>query len=145
MKQIMGAFSSPRSCCTWPQSRSMIVLGFCRWSSAKQPRTSRKLRLLTLTRCQGIVTTNFDRSLQIAAGEAVVSLVHFGESDQDLAAARVEAHKFLVRLHGRIEVPESLVFADRHYRTLPERESYVEFFRQLFVNRNLVFLRVLVR
>ena len=105
----------------------------------KQPRTSRKLRLLTLTRCQGIVTTNFDSSLQIAAGEAVASLVHFGESDQDLAAARVEAHKFLVRLHGRVEVPESLVFADRHYRTLPERESYVEFFRQLFVNRNLVF------
>ena len=44
-----------------------------------------------------------------------------------------------MRLHGRVEVPESLVFADRHYRTLPERESYVEFFRQLFVNRNLVF------
>ena len=105
----------------------------------KQPLITRRLRLLTLTRCQGIVTTNFDRSLGIAAGEAQASLVHFGESDQDLAAARVESQKFLVRLHGRIEVPESLVIADRHYRALPEREPYIGFFRELFLNRNLLF------
>ena len=105
----------------------------------KQAQIPRRLRLLTLTRCQGIVTTNFDRSLEVAASAARAELIHFGESDQDLAAARVEEHKFLVRLHGRIEVPESLVFAERHYRALPDREPYVGFFRELFLNRNLVF------
>jgi hypothetical protein len=94
---------------------------------------------MTLTRCQGIVTTNFDRSLEMAAAEAHASLVHFGESDPDLAAARAVSKPFFVRLHGRAEVPETLVFAERHYRALPERAQYVEFFRELFLNRNLVF------
>ena len=105
----------------------------------KEPNITRRLRLLTLTRCQGFVTTNFDRSLELAASEAKAPIVRFGESDQDLAAARVETRKFLVRLHGRIEVPESLVLAQRHYRTVPERDAYLGFFRELFVNRNLVF------
>ena len=105
----------------------------------KQPTITRRLRLLTLTRCQGIVTTNFDRSLDLAANEAHAPLVRFGESDQDLAAARVENRKFLVRLHGRIEVPESLVFAQRHYRMVLDRDPYIAFFRDLFLNRNLVF------
>ncbi|HEY3136616.1 MAG TPA: SIR2 family protein [Blastocatellia bacterium] len=105
----------------------------------KDPRITRRLKLLMLTRCQGIVTTNFDRSLEMAGAEAHAPLTHFGESDQDLAAARVATRQFLVRLHGRIEVPESLVFALRHYNALPEREQYVEFFRELFLSRNLVF------
>lgn len=105
----------------------------------KTANITRRLKLLTQTRCQAIVTTNFDRSLAEAATDARVDLVHFGESDQDLAAARVETKKFLVRLHGRIEVPETLVLADRHYRDLPAREQYVGFFRELFVNRNLIF------
>ena len=105
----------------------------------KEPVITRRLKLLVLTRCQGVVTTNFDRSLVVAGSEARAPFVHFGEADQDLAAARVAGGPFLVRLHGRIEVPESLVFADRHYRALPERSQYVEFFRELFVNRNLVF------
>jgi len=105
----------------------------------REPQITRRLRLLAHTRCQGIVTTNFDRSLEIAATEARASLVHFGESDQDLAAARVETRKFLVRMHGRIEVPESLIFAQRHYRVVPERQQYSEFFRELFVNRNVIF------
>ena len=48
----------------------------------KQPRITRRLRLLTLTRCQGIVTTNFDRSLEIAAAQAQAPLgpVYISES-----------------------------------------------------------------
>ncbi len=74
-----------------------------------------------------------------AAAEANAVLTQFGESDQDLAAARVTTRQFLVHLHGRIEVPESLMFADRHYRAAPTRDSYVEFFREVFVNRNAIF------
>ena len=90
-----------------PSQRSDLL----RTVFAKDLSITRRLKLLSQTRCQGIVTTNFDRSLQQAATEAHSQLVHFGESDTDLAAARVESNRFLLRLHGRIEVPESLIFA----------------------------------
>ena len=105
----------------------------------KNPSTTRRLRLLALTRCQGVVTTNFDGSLLRARAEAQQAWDVFGEADADLASARVASRPFLVRLHGRIEVPEGLIFADRHYRSLGDRAQYVEFFRELFLNRNLVF------
>ncbi len=115
-----------------------------RWSIlqavlGKNPTVTRRLRLLALTRCQGVVTTNFDGSLLRARAETQQSWDVFGEADADLAAARVASRPFLVRLHGRIEVPEGVVFADRHYRNLGGRAQYVEFFRELFLNRNLVF------
>ena len=115
-----------------------------RWSIlqavfGKNPAITRRLRLLALTRCQGVVTTNFDDALLRARVETQQAWDIFGEADADLAAARVASRPFLVRLHGRIEVPEGLVFADRHYRNLGGRAQYVEFFRELFLNRNLVF------
>ena len=105
----------------------------------KDPSSTRRLRLLSQTRCQGIVTTNFDRSFQQAATEAHSQLVHFGESDADLTAARVESDRFFLRLHGRIEVPETLIFAQRHYAALLKRDQYVAFFRELFLDRNVIF------
>ena len=105
----------------------------------KRPSVTRRLRLLSQTRCQGIVTTNFDRSFQQAATDTHTQLIHFGESDTDLAAARVEPNRFFLRLHGRIEVPESLIFARRHYAALLNRVQYVAFFRELFLSRNVVF------
>ena len=105
----------------------------------KEPSVTRRLRLLSQTRCQGIVTTNFDRSFQQAATDTHTQLVHFGESDADLAAARVESNRFFLRLHGRIEVPERLIFARRHYAELCDRVQYVAFFRELFLSRNVVF------
>ena len=105
----------------------------------REPQVTRRLKLLVLTRCQGIVTTNFDGSLLKARAETRSSWVVYGEADQDLAAARVATHPFFVRLHGRIEVPEGMVFAERHYRALAERAQYDEFFRDLFLNRNLIF------
>lgn len=103
------------------------------------PRITRRLKLLASTRCQGIVTTNFDRSLELAVNQANVDLVHYTEGPSDLANARVSNVPYLIRLHGRIEVPDSLVLAHRHFNALPGNEPYVEFFRQLFLNRNLVF------
>lgn len=105
----------------------------------KQLSITRRLRLLSRVRCQGIVTTNFDRSFQLAANDAHSKLVSFGESDADLAAARVETNPFFLRLHGRIEVPESLIFARRHYALLRTRAQYVAFFRELFLSRNVIF------
>ncbi len=115
-----------------------------RWSIlqavfGKNPAITRRLRLLALTRCQGVVTTNFDDALIRARAETQQAWDVFGEADADLAAARVALRAFLVRLHGRIEVPEGLVFAERHYRDLGGRAQYVELFRELFLNRNLVF------
>ena len=105
----------------------------------KDPSSTRRLRLLSQTRCQGIVTTNFDRSFQQAATEAHSQLVHFGESDADLTAARVESNRCFLRLHGRIEAPETLIFAQRHYAALLKRDQYVAFFRELFLARNVIF------
>ena len=118
-----------------PSQRSAIL----RSVFDKTPSVTRRLRLLSQSRCQGIVTTNFDRSFQQAATETHTQLVHFGESDSDLASARVEPNRFFLRLHGRIEVPESLIFARRHYVQLPDRAQYLAFFRELFISRNVIF------
>jgi hypothetical protein len=103
------------------------------------PVISRKLKLLVSARCQGIVTTNFDRSLELAATQARVELVHYTEAALDLANARVAQVRYLLRLHGRIEVPDSLVLAHRHFNALAENAAYVEFFRNLILNLNIIF------
>lgn len=103
------------------------------------PTATRRLKQLVSARCQGIVTTNFDRSLDIAATAARVDLVRYTEHAEDLAHARVATAPYLLRLHGRIEVPETLALADRHFRALAQNEAYAEFFRSLFLNRNVIF------
>jgi hypothetical protein len=102
------------------------------------PITARQKHLLR-TPCLGIVTTNFDRNVERAAREANVDLVHFTESDGDLCQARVCERPFSVRLHGRIESPEGLVFAQSHYDIARDRAEYQSLFREIFVSRNVVF------
>lgn len=105
----------------------------------KEPRVSARQVRLVKTPCQGFVTTNYDRSIEIARLQAQVDLHTFTESETDLANARVCTRQFCVRLNGRIEAPEGIVLARRHYDELPRRNGYVEFFRELFVNRNILF------
>lgn len=104
-----------------------------------EPSVSRRLKLLATTRCQGIVTTNFDRSIDRALTEAQRDVSRFTEAPEDLANARITKHSFFVRLHGRIEVPSSLVFSKTHYSGLTGKSPYVEYIRHLFLDRNLVF------
>ncbi len=103
------------------------------------PTLTRRLKLLVSTPCRAIVTTNFDRSLDLAATQTRTDLVRYTESPSDLAYARVATAPYILRLHGRVEVPDSLVFAHRHFAALPDNEPYVEFFRHLFLNTNVIF------
>jgi hypothetical protein len=105
----------------------------------KDPRVSGRQKRLLQTPCQGFVTTNYDRSIEIAKTQARIDLHTFTETETDLANARVCMRQFYVRLNGRIEAPEGIVFARRQYDELPRRTGYVEFFREMFVNRNILF------
>jgi hypothetical protein len=102
------------------------------------PITARQKRLVR-SPCQGIVTTNFDRNVERAAREASVDMVSFTETDADLPQARVCDRRFSVRLHGRIESPEGLIFSRSQYDVAKARPEYQEFFREIFVNRNVIF------
>jgi SIR2-like domain len=100
--------------------------------------TARQKRLLKSPR-QGIVTTNFDRNVERASREAAADLVFFTESDGDICQARVCDRPFAVRLHGRVESPEGLVFSQSQYDVARARPEYQEFFREIFVGRNVIF------
>ncbi len=56
---------------------------------------------------RAVVTTNYDRALILAAAKEKIDLVQFSEAADDIAAARVCRSRFVLRLHGRIEVPNS--------------------------------------
>ena len=86
-----------------------------------------------------IVTTNYDRSLIEVANRESVNLLPFAESDKDLAAARVSRERFILRIHGRIEVPDSIVLSLRHYEDLLRRPAYPFFVQTLITDAKVIF------
>lgn len=98
-----------------------------------------RLRRLARSNYAGIVTTNYDRCLIEAAAQERVDLVQYGEGSEDLAAARLGRRRFHVRLHGRIEVPSSIVLAGQHYKRLKDNLTYPVFAQWLLSDACLVF------
>lgn len=94
-----------------------------------------------VTRIRAIVTTNFDRALHDAcattSGEAAIE---FGVDDDSLRAALFEDEFFVARIHGRAEVPGSLVLSKVQFDQVACRASYLAFLEHLFTRRDVLFV-----
>ncbi len=106
----------------------------------KPPTVTPRLRALARQPYRAVVTTNFDMSFLNACTSEGVALVQYGESPGDMAAARVSSGRFFLRLHGRIEVPSTLVLSrsqyDRLKTTVPQ---YPFFIQSLLSDVSIVF------
>jgi len=94
---------------------------------------------LVKTPCKGFITTNFDRVIIEAASKSSLDLQSFGESPADLANARLCRSQFIVRLHGRIEVPETITLSKSQFARLPSNETYPIFVQSLLSDATIVF------
>jgi len=102
-------------------------------------RTTARLRALAHQRYRAIVTTNYDRSLIEAATREQIDLVQFAETPDDIASARISQSRFLLRLHGRVEVPSSVVLSSSQYQTMAKRAEFEFFVQTLVTDAQLVF------
>jgi hypothetical protein len=102
-------------------------------------RTTTRLRALAHQRFRAIVTTNYDRSLIEAATSEQIDLVQFAETPDDIASARISQSRFLLRLHGRVEVPSSIVLSSSQYQTMAKRPEFEFFVQTLVTDAQLVF------
>lgn len=87
------------------------------------------------------VTTNFDRALHhsfasvIKKAPATVEL-----NDPTMAKATFYSTFYIARVHGRIEVPETMVLSDDDYSQLQQNNAYLDFLRHIFTRYSVLFL-----
>jgi hypothetical protein len=105
----------------------------------KPLKLSDRLRTLINANYQAIITTNYDKSLIAVATDERIQLTQYVNSPEDLSAASVPIDRFILRLHGRIEVPTSLVLAKRHYEKLKQDQYYKRVIDRMLEHHNFVF------
>jgi hypothetical protein len=90
---------------------------------------------------RGCLTTNFDRSMldAIAAGRKQ-SARDYKFGDASFAQAQWEENLFVARIHGAVEVPQSMILSEAQFRDVLANEAYADFLRTCFVHRNVLFL-----
>lgn len=87
------------------------------------------------------VTTNYDRALHDSysrvTGKAPMQ-VELG--DETMARAPWTRAFYIARIHGRVEVPRSIVLDDADFRDLEKNDCYIEFLRHVFTNTSCLFM-----
>lgn len=87
------------------------------------------------------VTTNYDRVLLDAyAQQYGRAAEEVNLDDPTLRAAPFQEGFYVARVHGRVEVPETMVLSNRHYDRLLQNTAYIDYLRHLFTTRSLLFV-----
>jgi hypothetical protein len=80
-----------------------------------------------------IITTNFDRSLLDAWSDVYQKAPIVADlNDPTLQSAIFASNPFIARIHGREEVPETMVLGVEDFRRLASNDPYVEFLLHTF-------------
>ena len=111
--------------------------GILRDVFGKPAKITQRLRKLVKQPFHSIITTNYDQSLIEAASKESCKLVQFTESD--LGDARLSRERYILRIHGRIEVPSSIVLSREHYEALLQNEQYRHFVQTLITDASVIF------
>lgn len=98
-----------------------------------------RLKALVHQRYRAIVTTNYDRALLEAAASERIDLVQFNETADDIANARISQTRFIIRLHGRVEVPSSIVLSTSQYDAMAKRDEFAFFVQTLVTDAQIIF------
>lgn len=99
------------------------------------------LRALVGLPFRSIVTTNYDRSLHDAFasvhGKTPLPVELY---DPSLQSALFDGGPFVARIHGRAEVPKTMVLDSEDYECLYSNDPYLDFLHGLFMQRRCVFI-----
>lgn len=96
---------------------------------------------LTSLPFRAIITSNYDRVLHDSyAKVSGRSAIEFSLGDPSLRAASFEKNFFIARVHGRAEVPETIVLDKNHYQKLLFDEAYIGLLTYLFTRTQILFV-----
>ncbi len=88
-----------------------------------------------------VITTNYDRSLHDAVANVMKKSPNTVElSDPTMTRAPYFTDFYIARVHGRAEVPESIIFADDDYKALTENDGYIDFLHHVFTRYSCLFV-----
>lgn len=100
-----------------------------------------KLKALMTLPFSSVVTTNYDRGLHDAYatvyGKTALP-VELG--DPSLKSALFYTNPFIARVHGRAEVPATMVLDSDDYKSLYKNDEYIDFLHGIFMQRRCVFI-----
>ena len=115
-----------------------------RWSELVRPlakHDAKALHSLVGLPFVSMATTNFDRALldaYAAVHERAPKEANI--DDPTLTAAPFDSDFYVARIHGRIEVPQSLRLTEEQLAGLAENSGYVQFLTHLFTRRQVLFV-----
>lgn len=100
-----------------------------------------KLNALVSLPFSAIFTTNYDRSLHDAFANVVgKSPIAVELEDPTMIRAPFLTDFYIARIHGRAELPETIVFAEDDYKRIRGNECYVDFVWNAFTRYSCLFL-----
>lgn len=90
---------------------------------------------------KGVVTTNFDRSLIEAVAAARKQVPRdYRLGDAVFSSAVWETELYMARIHGCIEMPQSMILSENQFGKLLANDSYIELLTQIFSRKQVLFL-----
>src|SRR3989344_3449439 len=90
---------------------------------------------------KGFVTTNFDRALHDAyASEQGKAALPVHRGDPTLKEILFSQEFYIARIHGRSEVPDSIVLSQEHFTELKSDQSYIDFLMHIFTRKQVLFV-----
>jgi hypothetical protein len=102
---------------------------------------AKKVEVLARLPVTAFVTTNYDRVLNDAYALAHNrSPVEVNLDDATMRSAPFQTDFFVARMHGRCEVPESMVLANEHYSRLLTNRFYIDLLTHIFTRRQILFV-----
>jgi hypothetical protein len=101
----------------------------------------KRLKALISLPFTSVVTTNYDRSLHDAFATVYgKTAVQVELGDPSLQSALFCTVPFIARIHGRAEVPLSIVLDSDDYKALYADDAYIDFLHGVFMQRRCVFI-----
>ncbi|MBI4909034.1 MAG: SIR2 family protein [Acidobacteria bacterium] len=118
-----------------------LLLEFLQQTFPEGTALSSAHRCLRHTRFSAIVTTNYDRLLEQTFPDFAHSGLYTPKNAEPLLDALSQRKKFLLKLYGIIERPETLIFAPIEYReALSSNISFAKFMEGCFYSRTFFFV-----
>jgi hypothetical protein len=87
-----------------------------------------------------VVTTNYDRTIHDACTKARKTTKPAELNDTTLGHALYWEDFFVARIHGRAEVPQSIILDSAGYKSLDTNAEYNDFLHQTFKRRSCLFV-----
>lgn len=138
--QFLAAATVYKTCDSIPQGERWKGLAGP-FRSTISPGDLNKLEALVGINVTAIVTTNYDHSLHDAHATFKKSwAVPIERGDGSLRGASLRKEFFVARIHGRAELPTSMVVDTQDYRLLEADKDYWDFLLHILSSRSILFL-----